>query len=207
MFDFDGVLVDTERTWAQVRREFALAHGGTWYDGASSDMQGLSTAEWAGFMAQRLGVPLTPREISRGVIAELQERFTASPPFAPGAQEVVRRLAQAGHALAVASSSPMQLLDAMLTGGGIRECFAAVVSSEEVPKGKPSPDVYLEAARRLAIAPADCVAVEDSSNGLRAAAAAGMEVLAIPNPHDPPSDDALALASRVLGSIADLLSE
>jgi HAD superfamily hydrolase (TIGR01509 family) len=205
IFDFDGVLVDTELMWSAVRRDVALAHGGRWHERASSEMQGLSTAEWARYMVGRLGVELPPQEVARRVIAELQARVGDSLPFLEGAQQTVRRLAGDGRPLAVASSSPRQLLDSMLTAGGIRACFKAVVSSEEVANGKPSPDVYLEAARRLGVTPSDCLAVEDSTNGLRAAAAAGMEVYAFPNPHDPPTADALALAGRVLTSVADLV--
>ena len=109
--------------------------------------------------------------------------------------------------LGVASSSNRPLIEVVLERAGIAEHFAAVVSSEEVARGKPAPDVYLEAARRLGVAPARCAAVEDSSNGIRAAHAAGMRVIALPNAHYPPAADALALADAVVGSPAELTSE
>ena len=205
VFDMDGVLVDTERSWHDVRRDLVEEHGGTWHAGANRAMQGLSTAEWTAYMADDLGVPLAPDEIARLVSAELDRIYHAQPPFLPGAIETVGRLAAAGRRLAVASSSPRTIIDALLDAGGITDAFEVVLSSEEVPRGKPSPDVYLEAARRLGVEPAECLAVEDSANGLRAAAAAGMEVYAIPNPHEPPDDDALALASRVGADLPELL--
>jgi HAD superfamily hydrolase (TIGR01509 family) len=204
VFDLDGVLVDTERVWLDVRRELTEANGGTWHDAANSAMQGWSTDEWTRYMAEDLGVRLTPDEIYERVTRELDRRYRAEPPFLPGALETVRALHAEGRTLAVASSSPQAIIDALLEAGDVADRFAAVVSSEAVERGKPSPDVYLEAARRLGADPAGCVAVEDSTNGLRAAAAAGMEVLALPNVHDPPDPEALALATRVASSLPDL---
>jgi HAD superfamily hydrolase (TIGR01509 family) len=198
------VLVDTELTWGEVRRDLALDHGGRWHDAANSDMQGLSTAEWAAYMTDELGVGLEGAAVAELVTAELDRRYRAAPPFLPGALETVRALAAAGRPLGLASSSPRAIIDTLLEAGGIAGCFSAVVSSEEVARGKPFPDVYLEAAARLGADPASCIAVEDSTNGLRAAAAAGMEVLAVPNPHDPPAPDALALATRVAASLPAL---
>ncbi len=204
VFDFDGVLADTEVVWGEVRRDVTLESGGSWHEGANSEMQGLSTREWAQLMRDELGSRLSVEEVIARVTGELERRVGSDPPFLAGAVETVRELARGGRTLGVASSSPASLLESMLEAGGIRRCFAAVVSSEEVSRGKPSPDVYLRAAARLSVPPDECLAVEDSSNGLRAAAAAGMEVWAVPNPHDPPSPEALALASRCGGSIAEL---
>jgi HAD superfamily hydrolase (TIGR01509 family) len=204
IFDLDGVLVDTERTWLDVRRELTAAHGGTWHDGANSDMQGLSTAEWTRYMADDLGVELAEDEIYTRVTEELERRYRAEPPFLPGAVDTVRALAAEGRTLAVASSSPQSIIDGLLDAGGIAGCFAVALSSEAVERGKPSPDVYLAAAERIGADPAACIAVEDSTNGLRAAAAAGMEVLAVPNQHDPPAPEALALAARVAVSLPEL---
>jgi beta-phosphoglucomutase-like phosphatase (HAD superfamily) len=110
----------------------------------------------------------------------------------------------AAFILGLASSSNRVLIDRVLDAGGIAGLFRASVSSEEVAAGKPAPDVYLEVARRLAVEPAECVAVEDSHNGIRSARAAGMRVFAVPNPHFPPGDDALALADVVLTSLDEL---
>ena len=206
VFDFDGVLVDTELIWTDVRRRLTEEHGGTWPEDGDSQLQGLSTREWAERMVEVFGVALDPDDLARRVVARMVEQLEHEPPFLPGALETVRRLAGDGRRLGVASSSPRDLLATCLASGGIRPCFTAVVSSEEVERGKPSPDVYLEAAHRLGVTAEECVAVEDSANGLRAAAAAGMELWAVPNPHDPPGDDALALAARTGGSVAELFS-
>jgi len=124
----------------------------------------------------------------------------------PGAVEAVRRIG-AWVPLAIASSSNRELIDVVLRVSGLAADFGATVSSEEGPRGKPSPDVYLEAARRLGVDPARSGAVEDSHNGIRSAKAAGMRVVAVPNPHYPPDDEALALADVVVASIGELQLE
>jgi HAD superfamily hydrolase (TIGR01509 family) len=124
-------------------------------------------------------------------------------PLLPGALEAVEALA-ARWPLGLASSSNRELIDLVLRVSALERWFAATVSSEEVPRGKPAPDVYLEAARRLGVRAESCAAVEDSENGILSAKAAGMRVLAIPNPEYPPAEDALAAADLVLPSVADL---
>jgi HAD superfamily hydrolase (TIGR01509 family) len=133
-------------------------------------------------------------------------RYRESLPLIDGAVDAVRRLARA-FTLGVASSSNRPLIELVLEHAGIAELFAAVVSSEEVARGKPAPDVFLETARRLGFEPVGCAAVEDSSNGIRAAHAAGMRVIAIPNTHYPPAPDALALADVVVSSAHELSPE
>src|ERR671927_1487864 len=129
----------------------------------------------------------------------------ASPPLPliPGAREAVASLA-GRWPLGLASSANRPIIDLVLELAGIRDSFAATVSSEEVERGKPAPDVYLEAARRLRVGAERCAAIEDSSNGLRSAAAAGMTVVAVPNREFPPAEDALALAHHVVRSLLDL---
>ena len=114
------------------------------------------------------------------------------------------RALEARWPLGLASSSNRPIIDPVLSAAGLADAFAVTVSSEEVARGKPAPDVYLEAARGLGVAPDRCVAVEDSSNGLRSAAAAGMAVIALPNRDFPPSDDALALAAVELTALDQL---
>jgi HAD superfamily hydrolase (TIGR01509 family) len=202
VFDLDGVLVDSEPVWEEVRRAFVAGHGGTWQPDTQSRLMGMSTAEWASYLHE-LGVQLPPDEIAQGVVDQMAERYLDGVPLMPGARDVVRRLA-AGFTLGLASSSPRRLIDVVLEAAGLREYFVTTVSTEEVTRGKPAPDGYLEAARRLEIYPKDCVAVEDSSNGLRSAYAAGMRVIAVPHPRYPPAEDALALAWRVLPNVGAL---
>lgn len=205
VFDLDGVLVDSEPVWEEVRRAFVAEHGGTWQPDTQSRLMGMSTAEWAAYL-RSLGVGMPAGEIARAVVERMAARYRAGVPLMPGAVETVRRMS-GQVTLGLASSSPRTLIDAVLAEAELVECFAATVSTEEVPRGKPAPDGYLEAARRLAVDPGECVAVEDSSNGLRSAHAAGMRVVAVPHPRYPPAPDALALAWRVVPDLDALTVE
>lgn len=204
VFDMDGVLISSEEIWDRVREDLTAETGGRWGPAAHTDMMGMSTPEWTAYMHDRLGVVLSPAAIEAEVERRLIDRYRAEPPFIDGAVDAVRAVAALGMPLAVASSSTRRLIEAVLEQAGLADLFAVTVSSEEVARGKPAPDVYLEALRRLGVSPADATAVEDSGAGIRAAAAAGMRVIAIPNPRYPPPEDALALADVVLRSIHDL---
>jgi len=203
VFDMDGVLISSEEIWDVVREGLSAELGGSWSPSAHRDMMGMNTGEWSGYMHGVLGVPLAPPEIAREVVVRLIARYRATAPFIPGAVEAVRDVA-GRYPLGLASSSTRTLIDAVLDQSGLAACFRVTVSSEEVDRGKPAPDVYLEALARLGVDPADAVAVEDTGGGIRAASAAGMHVIAIPNPHYPPAPEALALADRVLDTITDL---
>ena len=203
VFDMDGVLIDSEQVWDDVRERLAHERGGRWHPGAQGDMMGMSSPEWSRYMHERIGLAESPEEINRIVVDRMLERYAAGPPWLAGAVETVRRLA-ARFVLGLASSSNREIIDRVLEAGGIADCFRATASSEEVAAGKPAPDVYLEVARRLGVDPRDCAAVEDSHNGIRSAKAAGMRVVAIPNAHFPPEEEALALADVVLRSIDEL---
>lgn len=167
---------------------------------------GMSSIEWSTYMHDELAVKLSAQQISDTVVARLSDLYRKQLPLIPGAREAVLRAAQAWP-LALASSANPPIIELVLELAGLAESFRAVVSSEEVARGKPAPDVYLEAARRLDVHPERCVAVEDSSNGIRSAAAAGMAVVAVPNREFPPAGDALALAADVLYSISELTPE
>ena len=206
VFDLDGVIVDSEQVWDDVRERYAAETGGSYGPQATRDMMGMSSLEWSRYMAETLGVPGTPAAINAAVVERMLERYGEEPPLIPGAVDAVRRVA-ARWPLAIASSSNPELIDVVLRSAGIAELFEATVSSQEVPRGKPSPDVYLEAARRLGVDAARCAAVEDSHNGIRSAKAAGMRVVAVPNPHFPPDDAVLALADVVVASIGELQLE
>ena len=203
VFDLDGVLVDSEQVWDDARRELVAELGGTWTDDATRAMMGMSSLEWSRYMHDELGVGLEPSAISAAVVQKLEELYRRDLPLLPGAREAVRALAERWP-LGLASSSNREIIDLVLELAGLTDAFAATVSSEEVARGKPAPDVYLEAARRLGVAPGDCAAVEDSTNGLRSAAAAGMTVIAFPNEVFPPAEDALCLATSVITSLDEL---
>ena len=202
----DGVIVDSEQVWDEVREAYVRETGGTYTETATRDMMGMSSVEWSRYIADELDVPGTPEEINAEIVARMLVRYGESPPLIHGAVDAVRRAA-ARWPLAIASSSNPELIEVVLRAAGLRELFPVTVSSQEVPRGKPAPDVYLEAARRLGVEPAACTAVEDSHNGIRSAKAAGMRVVAVPNPHFPPGDDALGLAAAVVESVAGLTTE
>jgi len=206
VFDMDGVIVDSEQVWDEVRERYVGEVGGTYTDSATRDMMGMSSLEWSRYMADQLGVPGTPEEINAAIVARMLERYGEAPPLIDGAVEAVRRAA-ARWPLAIASSSNPELIDVVLRTAGLSELFPVAVSSQEVARGKPAPDVYLEAARRLGVEPAHCAAVEDSHNGIRSAKAAGMRVVAVPNPHFPPDVEALAQADAVVASVGELTPE
>jgi HAD superfamily hydrolase (TIGR01509 family) len=203
IFDLDGVLVDSEHVWDEVREQLARERGGRWHERAQADMMGMSSVEWSRYMHDVIGLAESPEEIDAEVVRRMRARYAEELPLVDGGVDAVRRLA-AAFRLGLASSSNRPLIDPVLDQAGIADLFEATVSSEEVERGKPSPDVYLEAARRLDVPPERCAAIEDSANGIRSAHAAGMRVLAIPNRRYPPPADALALAAVVLGSADDL---
>jgi HAD superfamily hydrolase (TIGR01509 family) len=203
VFDLDGVLVDTEEVWDQARRQLLAERGGRWHEEAQRAMMGMSSREWSRYMHEELGVHDPPEVISAEVVRRLEQLYREHLPLIPGAVEAVERLA-AHWPLGVASSSNRPLIDLVLELSGLEPFFRVTVSSEEVARGKPAPDVYLEAARRLGCPPRSCAAIEDSENGIRSAAAAEMRVIAIPNRAFPPSPEALALADVVLSSLTEL---
>ncbi|MEZ5155269.1 MAG: HAD family phosphatase [Solirubrobacterales bacterium] len=194
VFDLDGVLLDSEQRWNEAKEAVARSSGAEWRDDAAETMMGMSSPEWSTWMHEELGVPMDPGEINDAVVERMAAGYAAGLPLLPGATEAVRALA-ARWPLGLASSSNREIIDSFLAISGLDDAFAVTLSSEQVGRGKPAPDVYLEAARRLGADPSGCVAVEDSGNGLRAAAAAGMTVVAVPNPHYPPPPEALALAA------------
>ena len=226
IFDLDGVLVDSEQAWDAARKQVVAANGGTWREGAERDMLGMSSKEWPVYVVERLGAQLTPQEVNDAVVAAMlrgyEERLPLLPgakdavvdamlrgyrerlPLLPGARAAVERVA-AKVPIGLASSSNREVIDLVLERMGVASLFAATVSSEEVGRGKPAPDVYLEAARRMDVDPREAAAVEDSANGIRSAHAAGLRVYAIPNHHFPPAPDALALAAEVLPDLDALL--
>ena len=205
-FDLDGVLLDSERLWDQARREVAIAHNGHWRAGATAAMLGMSSVEWSEYLRDILGVDLAPDRIVDLVVANLLGQYRRRLPLIPGAVAAVRRIGRRWP-LALASSAGRPVIDTVLAIAGLRREFQVTVSSEEVPRGKPAPDVYLEAARRLGQPPRACAAVEDSANGIRSALAAGLRVVAVPNPDYPPPASVLAEAQVVIRGLAELTGE
>jgi HAD superfamily hydrolase (TIGR01509 family) len=203
VFDLDGVLVDSEAVWDEVRRRFTQENGGHWHDGAQREMMGMSSVEWSQYVHDRLGVEMEAERISEVVANRVADLYRDHLPLLPGAVESVRAIS-AEWPLGLASSSNRHVIDLVLDEAGIADDFPVTVSSEEVGAGKPAPDVYLETARRLDVDSSACVAIEDSTNGIRSAHAAEMAVIAVPNEDFPPEPDALAVATLVLDSLEEL---
>jgi HAD superfamily hydrolase (TIGR01509 family) len=206
VFDLDGVLLDTEELWDEARREIAQERGGRWRPDAQRAMMGMSSPEWSRYMHDVIGLPDPPERISAEVVERLAELYRRQLPLVDGAVDAVRRIG-ARWPLGIASSSNRPLIDLFLELTGTQGLFRATVSSEEVAHGKPAPDVYLEAATRLEVAPERCAAIEDSENGIRSASSARMRVVAIPNSVFPPGPEALLLPAVVLDSLDELTPE
>jgi HAD superfamily hydrolase (TIGR01509 family) len=206
IFDLDGVLLDSESAWLAAKRDVVDEWGGRWKEAATRAMLGMSAPEWSAYMRDDLAVERAAEEIDAEVVKRLLEGYRAGLPLLPGAVEAVERLARRWP-LGLASSSNLEVIDVVMEAGGLGRHFRTWVSSEEVGRGKPAPDVFLEAARRMEVDPGVCAAVEDSHNGILAAAAAGMAVLALPNHEFAPGGEALARASRVLKSLDELTPE
>jgi HAD superfamily hydrolase (TIGR01509 family) len=206
IFDLDGVLMDSEQRWNAAKEALVREAGGRWREDAPTAMMGMSSREWSAYLHDELGVRMGSEAISRDVVRRMLDGYRAELPLLPGAVEAVRALS-ARWPLGLASSSNREVIDLVLDLAGFGDAFRVALSSEEVERGKPAPDVYLAVADRLGLDPTRCVAIEDSSNGLRAAAAAGMAVIAVPNPHYPPAPEALALAAATVEVVGEVTPE
>ena len=206
VFDLDGLLLDSEEVWDAVREDYVRERGGRYDAEVQRALMGMSSVEWSRYLHEHAGVSDEPDEIDAEVVRRMLAAYREHLPLVPGAVESVERLA-ARYPLGLASSSNRPLIAEVLDLSGLAPYFRATVSSEEVAHGKPAPDVYLEAARRLGAAPERCAAIEDSHAGIRSAHAAGMRVVAIPNASYPPGDDTLGLADVVLGSLDELTTD
>ena len=206
VFDLDGVIIDTEAVWEEVRRAYVAEHGREFLPDSQQQMMGMSTAEWSRHLSEDVGVGLPAGQVAAEVLGEMAERYRESLPLIRGSVEAVRRVA-ARFPVALASSSARVLIDQVLATAGLTGVFRVTRSTEEVPRGKPAPDVYLSVVEELGLTPGVCAAVEDSSNGLRSAAAAGLAVVCVPHGIYPPAPDALAKADLVIDSLDDLTVE
>ncbi len=207
VFDMDGILIETEPIWDRVRRRMAREDGLSWPDSSTPIMMGLSTREWAEHMTDVIGIRGTWDEVAERTIGGMAEEYAnGGLPVLPGAVEAVRRMAGLAPT-AIASSSPRRLIDLVVARLGLSDALSVTVSTEEVPRGKPFPDGYLRACELLGVAPTQAVAIEDSTNGVRSAHAAGMAVVCVPPAFHPPAPDTLALCGAVLSRLDELTEE
>lgn len=203
VFDLDGVLIDSEPVWEEVRRGLVVERGGRWLPEAQSRLMGMSTPEWARYLREDLGVDLPPEQIAAAVVDRMAARYARQLPLMPDATNTLGRVGQRWR-LALASSSPRALIDTVLVTAGWTRLFDVTISTEEVGRGKPAPEMYLATVERLTVAARSAVAIEDSTNGLRSAAAAGLRLIAVPRPSYPPAADVLNGADLVLTRLSDL---
>ena len=206
IFDMDGIIIDSEETWQRARLAVVAEYGGTYHDGVAEAVMGMSPREWSRYLRENLGVPLDEATIMREVMTRLAHEYRATRPFFPGAIDTVKTLAQQWP-IGLASASARELIDLVVELAGLGETFTVTLSTSEAGRGKPAPDVYLEAARRLEIDPRHGIAIEDSSNGIQSASAAGLKVVGIPTPAFPVARDALAKLTSHLRSIRELTPE
>ncbi|MGH3659265.1 MAG: HAD family hydrolase [Micromonosporaceae bacterium] len=206
VFDLDGVIVDSEHLWEESWVACCDRRDTEWTSTDTTNCQGKSPPEWASYIAEKVGDSGAAEAIENECVDHVVDAIRhGQAPLLDGAGDLIQKVS-AQVPLALASSAARRVIDAVLSEHGITDRFGATVSSEEVPRGKPSPDVYVEAARRIGVAPGTGIAVEDSSNGIRAAHAAGLSVVAIPNPLYPPKQDALELADHVASDHGDALA-
>jgi HAD superfamily hydrolase (TIGR01509 family) len=206
VFDLDGVIIDSEEVWEEVRRGYVAEFGRAFLPDSQDRMMGMSTGEWSRHLAEEVGVPRTPEQVAADVLGRMAERYRSDLPLIPGSVDAVRRIGER-FVLGLASSSARVLIDQVLATAGLTDAFQVTLSTEEVPRGKPFPDVYLTAAEKLGLTPSVCAAVEDSSNGLRSAGRAGLAVVAVPHGVYPPAPDALEMASLVVPNVRELTVE
>jgi len=206
IFDLDGVILDSEPVWEEVRRTYVADHGGRWQPDSQKRLMGMSTSEWAHYLSAELGVDRTPDQVAREVVDQMVQRYAEHVPLIVGANEHVRRLASRWP-LGLASSSPTRLIEVALKAAGLTGAFHTALSTETVAKGKPAPDIYLAVAERMGVPPTKTVAIEDSSNGVRSADNAGMHVIAAPHPRYPLDDDAARRAKLTINSLDELTGD
>ncbi len=202
IFDMDGLLIDSELYWDQARREMASEAGKDWNAEDHQATMGVSTRAWVDYMIRRLELSLAPEQVQNHIIEKMVQFYNQRIPYLPGAVEAVE-LASRHYLTGLASGSAQRLIDAVANDAPMRGKFKAIVCADRVSKGKPAPDVYLEAARQLGTRPEHCVCLEDSANGILAGKAAGTKVIAVPDARFPPREEVLAQADVRLGSLRE----
>ncbi len=202
VFDLDGVIVASEHLWEEGWRQVSVQRGVDWTETDTRTCQGKSVNEWAAYLADHTGLSVArAREL---VIDSVTAAYdSGAVDLLPFAAEMVQG-AQRRVPVGLATSAPREVIDRVIHRPELTGCFSATVSSAEVPRGKPSPDVYRAAVELLGGDPARSFAVEDSSNGIRAAAAAGLTVLGMEHEQYPIAPDAAALAADVFHSLDEL---
>jgi HAD superfamily hydrolase (TIGR01509 family) len=206
IFDMDGVLVDSESCWYRAAMDFAREVGKTWTEHDHHACMGNAPEEWARYMRERMNLSLSLQDITAKVTRSVYAQYEVQLPLLPGAVQAVHAAARV-YRVALASGSPSELVDQVMELTGLNKVFRAIVAGNAVTRGKPDPDIYLEASRPIGVEPSRCVGVEDSLNGMRSLKAACMFVIAVPRPSYPLPQEALDVADAALPSLRDFSVE
>lgn len=201
VFDLDGLLIDSEPVWFRARAEMFGRFGLEWTDADQKRLMGVSTATWIEYLTKKLQGRMSSTEIAEESLSKMVSYYRAGEvPLMPGAGQALEACA-GRYKLGLASGSPRVLIDAALSGATWQLFFSEMLSSDEVNRGKPAPDAYLEIMRRMGVASKETVVIEDSGNGILAGKAAGVRVIAVPNPNLLPAPEALREADAVIDSL------
>lgn len=202
----DGLLIDSEPVWNAARSQMAAEHGVSWTRDDHFNVMGVSTVEWIQYMVDRIGLTMPPDQVEETVIGHMVAMYEDGIPFRPHAVEKVQWMASL-YPSCIASGSPRQLIDIVAQDRRIAPYLEFTLAADEVGRGKPHPDIYLETARRLGIEPQHCLCIEDSPFGILSGARAGMKVIGIPDPEMPLSAEQSQHAHLILRSLAHLTPE
>ena len=192
LWDMDGTLIDTEPYWIEAENDLIESHGGTWSDAQAFQLVGNALIVSGRIIKEQTGIPLTPEEIVDALLERVVVKLREHVPWRPGARELLLAARDAGLPCALVTMSyesfARVLVDSLPAG-----TFEVVVTGDMVEHGKPHPEPYLRAAHNLALAPEQCVAIEDSATGVRSAVAAGVPTLAEPHLVESPQLDGLVI--------------
>lgn len=206
IFDMDGLLIDSEPFWDKARSSMAAKAGKDWNKDDHKAVMGVSTSEWVGYMISRLELVMSPKAVEQKIVAEMVTLYQRQIPYLPGAAEAVA-LSAAKYPTGLASGSPRSLIDTVTGDKALKGKFKAILSSDQIEHGKPSPDIYLATAKMLGARPKNCVCLEDSGNGILAGKNAAMKVIAVPDSRFPPGAEKLHAADVVLESLSEFSLE
>lgn len=198
LWDMDGTLVDTEPYWIETEFELAERYGATWSREHALALVGNDLLVSGRYIRDHMGIDLTPEEVVEQLLDGVVARVEGSVPWCPGAREQLLSLGAEDVPCALVTMSWTRFVDPILAELPA-DTFAAVVTGDQVTRGKPHPEPYLTAAARLGVDPAQCLAVEDSTTGAASASAAGCEVLVVPNHIDVPPGPRRTFAPSLLG--------
>ncbi len=207
IFDWDGLLANTEDLWTRADMDWLSSRGIKYNDELKSELTGRGQKESAEIFRQTFSLASSNEEIIRQRFASIKKIYSAITEniLMPGALETIRQAKARDLKIAIASGSAQDILDAIVKHQGVNRYFDCIISSDKVAHGKPAPDVYLYVASLLGIRTRECAVLEDAENGVKAAKAAGMKCIAVPNKHTAKQD--FSMADEVISSLKEFNME